>query len=220
MRPTSDGGPWWCGGGSSGCWARAGEMQSAAPTAVCMACRLGQWRAASRHACASNGVDGSPPPTPTGGGRSSTGRRRDRRPPCLSHEGQQAEASQRVVDHRGASRQIFTANASIASPPCIGWQPASCLNDVCGAGDFDTLRATASGQGDWALGARAMQEPWVASRNALFVAPITPAPLGRRTMTVRKTLVGSSRAAPFLPSAVADAEGGGGAEDGGVTGGR
>ena len=65
-----------------------------------------------------------------------------------------------------------------------------------------------------------MQEPWVASRNTLFVAPVTHAPLGRRTMMVRKTLVGSSRAAPFLPSAVAGAEGRGGAEDGGVIGGR
>jgi len=59
-----------------------------------------------------------------------------------------------------------------------------------------------------------MQEPGVAGRNALFVAPVTHAPLGRWTMMVRKTLVGSSRAASFLPSAVA------GAEDGGVIGGR
>jgi hypothetical protein len=65
-----------------------------------------------------------------------------------------------------------------------------------------------------------MQEPRVASRNALFVVPVTPAPLGRRTMVVRKTLVGSRRATSFLPSVVGDAIGGGGTEDGGVTGSR
>ena len=59
-----------------------------------------------------------------------------------------------------------------------------------------------------------MQEPWVTSCSALFVAPVTPAPLGRQTMVARKTLVGSSRATPFLPPVVA------GAEDGGFTGGR
>ena len=59
-----------------------------------------------------------------------------------------------------------------------------------------------------------MQEPWVTSRSALFVAPVTPAPLGRQTMVARKTLVGSSQAMSFLQPVVV------GNEDGGVTGGR
>jgi hypothetical protein len=54
-----------------------------------------------------------------------------------------------------------------------------------------------------------MQVPWVASCNALSVAPVTPAPLGRQTMVALKTLVGSSRATPFLPPVVAVAGGGG-----------
>jgi hypothetical protein len=205
--------------GRQGDGRRRGETQLAAPIA------------AVQHAGSASGrphpgkpaldvTDGSPPPTPMGGGRSSTSRRRDLRPPQLSHEGQQAETSLRVVDHRGASRQIFSVSISIASSPRIAWQPASCLNDVCGAGDFDTLRKTASSQGTWALGARAMQEPWVVNRSALFVAPVTPSPLGRQTMMVCKTLVGSSRATPFLPPAVTSAKGGGGAKDGGITGGR
>jgi hypothetical protein len=64
-----------------------------------------------------------------------------------------------------------------------------------------------------------MQEPWVTSRNALFVVTVTPAPLGRRTMLVRMTLVGPRRATLFLPPVVAGA-GGGGIEDGGVTSSR
>jgi hypothetical protein len=54
-----------------------------------------------------------------------------------------------------------------------------------------------------------MQVPWVASRNTLSMAPVTPAQLGQWTMVARKTLVGSSRATPFLPPVVATAGGGG-----------
>jgi hypothetical protein len=56
----------------------------------CMACRLGLWRAVSRHTNASDAADGSPPPTPMGGERSSTGRRCDLRRPRLCHVGQHA----------------------------------------------------------------------------------------------------------------------------------
>jgi hypothetical protein len=116
-------------------------------------------------------------------------------------------ASQRVVDHRGASRSIFTTGASTASPPRIEWQPASCPNDVCGAGVFDTQRMTASSQGTWALGTRAMLQPWVA-------------PTDRRTLVVRKTMMGPGREPPFLPPVVVGNEDEGGAKDRGVAGGR
>jgi hypothetical protein len=142
----------------------AGRAQS-----WCTACRLGRWRAASRHASAS---DESPPPTSMGGGRSSSGRRCDQRPPRSCHENQHARASQRGVDHRGASRPTFTASALTTSPPHIGWLPASCPNNVYGAGGFDTLRATASSQGTWALGARAMHV-------------LQTAPIGQRTLAIR-----------------------------------
>jgi hypothetical protein len=44
------------------------------PRPQCTPCHLAQWRATSRHISASAAIDGSPPLTPMGGGRSSTGR--------------------------------------------------------------------------------------------------------------------------------------------------
>ena len=93
-------------GGRQGAGRRRGNAVGHAHN-CCMACRLGPWRAASRHASPSDVADRSPPPTSMGGGRSSSGKRRDLRTPQLSHEGQQAKASQQVVNHRGASPQIF-----------------------------------------------------------------------------------------------------------------
>jgi hypothetical protein len=172
----------------------------------CMACRLDRWRAASWHANASDATDGSPSPMSMGGGRSSSGRRCNRRPPWLCDGGHHARASLRVVDHRSASRPIFTASASIASPPRIGCPPASCPNDVCGAGVFDTLRATATCQGALALGARAM--------HVLRIAPI-----GRRTLAVHWTMVGPRRPPPFPPPVVAGDKDKGGTKEGGVAAG-
>jgi hypothetical protein len=113
---------------------------------LCTACRLAQWRTASRHTSASAAIDGSLLPTMTGGGRSSTGRRRVRRPPPLRHLALLARLSHQIVGRPGAFRPICTASASTASHPRTGWPPAGCPSDACDAGAIVTSRVNASCQ--------------------------------------------------------------------------